>query len=107
MVWKQQEKHMKKTYKIKSSGYTHRFENVKDDLYRFFSQEDWMPISVSYESDYSNIRFIDTEGGTIISKGWHNDEIEVEDIVVSSQDILFKLKEMPKPIIENGKLIYK
>ena len=87
---------MKNEYKIKSINYnrTHRF--VKDDnseYYIFKPQENWMPLYITYDEN-REVKFIDTEGGPCIEKGFSTNEVVVENIFVIENKIKFKLKEI-------------
>lgn len=87
---------MKEVYEVKSdrNGYTHKFTHIKDDLYNFSCYEDWMPISITYGKDYSDIKFIDPDSGPCIGEGWNNGVIEVTEIIVGPKSITFRLKEI-------------
>ena len=87
---------MKDNYSVKSNryGHTHQFVKIEDSENYFFKPEkDWMPLYITYNSDKSGIKFIDTEGGPILGKGWFNDEIKIVDILLTDNGILFKLEE--------------
>ena len=97
---------MKNEYKIKSDRYnrTHRFIKDKNSKYYIFEPEDkWMPVYISYTDD-KNIAFIDADGGPIISKGFSNGEITVEDIINDNGQIKFKIKDN---IENNGQIKFK
>lgn len=87
---------MKDKYIVKSDryNYTHKFE--KDNLseyYKFVPEEKWMPLYITYDEN-RKIKFIDTEGGPCIEKGFSTNEVVVENIFVIENEIKFKLKEI-------------
>lgn len=100
---------MKDIYFVKSDRYnhTHKFVKTKltrlcgedlitdNDLYLFTPEEEWMPIYLTYSnSDKNEVKFIDTEGGPIIFKGWNNGNIVVDDIFIHNEKLYFKLLEL-------------
>lgn len=88
---------MKTTYNVKSDNYnhTHKFVRILDtEYYRFIPEESWMPIYLTYASDKSDVAFIDTEGGPILSVGWSNDEIKITEMFKVDNSIMFKLEEV-------------
>lgn len=87
---------MKNVYYVKSDNYnrTHKFVRILDsEYYRFIPEESWMPIYMTYTPDYSNVVFIDTEGGPVIGTNWTNGEITVTEILLIDNALMFKLKE--------------
>lgn len=88
---------MKNNYIVPSEryGHTHYFVQYSDNKYSFVPAEEWMPIYITYNKDGS-VYFIDTEGGPCIGIGFRTDEIEVTDIVIEDNRMLFVLKEIEK-----------
>lgn len=87
---------MKDKYIVKSDryNYTHRFEKLNlSEYYIFVPEEKWMPLYITYDEN-RKIKFIDTEGGPCIEKGFSTNEVIVEDIFVIGNEIIFKLKEI-------------
>ena len=39
-----------------------------------------MPLYITYNTDKSKIKIVDTDGGPCLYSGWHNEEVEVADI---------------------------
>lgn len=88
---------MKKIYNIKSDryGYTHRFEQIENDMYKFISQDEWMHLRLIFEdNEMTKVKFVDADGGPFMSKNWTNGEIEIEDISFDNKKLIFKIKEI-------------
>lgn len=88
---------MKNEYKIKSDRYNHMHSFIKDENSEYFyfkPEKDWMITRIIYDgNEHNKVRFIDSDGGPLIGKGFSTNEIIVEDIFIIDNKIKFKLKE--------------
>lgn len=89
---------MEKIYKIRSDryGYIHKFEQIENNLYKFTSQdEEWMCLRIIFDDiEMTKVKCVDAEGGPFMSKKWTNGKIEIEDIILDNEKLIFKLKEI-------------
>lgn len=87
---------MKEKYILKSRyGSNHELIRWKDDLYEYSPAETWMMLRIVYKDNkQKELVAIDTDGGPMLSSGWHNDEIMITEMVAP---YYVRLKEIERP----------